>query len=187
MAEAESSKELTKPSELFKATNVWTVHLRFTPDQWEAMEPKQNGRGFLGGPGGGRGPGAGGFGPAMVLAPAFLKEGDQNKDGRLSKEEFRALSEKWFEQWDKEKAGKLNADQVRAGVNAMLGQSNIGPPGTGGPGGRGGGMLQGQEGKRNGLSSAAGIEFNYVLSKVELFRRRRNTFTRCHKSCFTSC
>ena len=85
------------------------------------MEPAGGG-GFFGGPGGGaRGPGGpGGFGPAMFVAPAFLKAGDQNQDGKLSSEEFHALAEKWFAEWDKDKLGKLNGDQLRAGINLTL-------------------------------------------------------------------
>ena len=30
-----------KASNLFEATKVWTVHLRFTPEQWAKMEPKE--------------------------------------------------------------------------------------------------------------------------------------------------
>ena len=176
-----------KPSELFVTTNVWTVHLKFTPDQWEAIEPKGGGNMFggprggggPGGPGGGpggrgpggpggRGPGGpgggpGGFGPAMFLAPMFVKEGDKNDDQKLSKAEFAALGEKWFTAWDKEKSGKLTADNFRDGLNATMG-------GGGGPGGGrgGGGMnLQGAEGKRNGLASSAGVEFNYVHADLD--------------------
>ena len=160
-----------KAADLFQMTNIWTVHLKFAPDQWEAMEP-EGGGGFFGARAGGpRGAGPGGpgmFGPAMFVAPAFLKQGDQNQDGKLSREEFRALGEKWFADWDKEKNGKLNADQLRAGLNATLGPPNFGPPGAGGPGGRGPGLnLQGPEGKRNGLASAAGIEFKYVHADLE--------------------
>jgi len=165
-----------KPSEVFKVTNVWTVHVKFTPEQWEAMEPKGGGGGFFGGrggaggPGGPRGPGgpggAGGFGPGMFLAPGFLQQGDQNQDGKLSMDEFDGLGKKWFEAWDKEKSGQLNADQLRAGLNSSLAPTNFAP---GGPGGRGPGLnLQGAEGKRNGLASAMGIEFEYVHADLEL-------------------
>src|SRR5437773_437094 len=73
-----------KPADVLQLTNVWTVHFQFTPEQWEAMEPKGGGGGFFGGRGGpgGRGPGGpggpGGFGPAMFVAPAFVKHGDKN-------------------------------------------------------------------------------------------------------------
>jgi hypothetical protein len=43
------------PAEFYVATNVWTVHLRFTPEQWAAMEPAQSEGG-----GGFRPPGQGG-------------------------------------------------------------------------------------------------------------------------------
>ncbi len=155
-----------RPSDLFKVTNLWTAHLKFTPEQWKAMEPEGGGRGPFGGPGGPGGPGR--FGPAMVLAPAFLKQGDQNKDGNLSRKEFQVLAEKWFAEWDKDKTGKLNDDELRAGVNTALALPNFGPPKGGGPGKGGPGMnLQGQDGKRNGLSSAAGIEFKFVHADLE--------------------
>jgi len=162
-----------KSDELLQVTNLWTVHFRFTPEQWEAMEPKQNGGGFLGrmmGPGGprnrGGGPGGpGGFGPGMLLTSSFLKEGDQNSDQKISRDEFAALSEKWFQQWDKDKREKLNEDNLRDGLGKNIGM----PPGGPGPGGRGPGLwLQGTEGKRNGLASAAGIEFKYVHADLEI-------------------
>ncbi|MGA2500053.1 MAG: CotH kinase family protein [Tepidisphaeraceae bacterium] len=167
----------TTAADLFQRTAVWTVHLQFTPQQWDAMEPKNTFPGFggpgrqpggLGGPvapGGAGGPAVPGapirpgeFGPGNFLAPAFLKDGDQNRDGKLSADEFAALADKWFTAWDKEKLGRLNADQLRAGLNAVLS----------GPGGMGRGpSLQGPEGKRNGLASAAGIEFEYVHADLE--------------------
>src|SRR6187401_1913145 len=48
------------PSDIFGFTNIWTIHLIFTPEQWQAMEPKETGRprgrrgSFLQGPEGGR-------------------------------------------------------------------------------------------------------------------------------------
>ncbi len=178
---------------IFELTNVWTVHLTLTPDQWEAMEPKGGPGGFgepggpggpggfggpgegPGGPGGGRGPGGpggrggpggpGGFGPSMFLAPAFLSQADSNHDGKLSKEEFLALAKKWFAAWDTNKTGTLDAGKMRAGLNsAFAPPGDRGRPGVGRPGGL---MLQGPEGKRNGLASAMGIEFNYVHAGLE--------------------
>lgn len=62
VAEAEKSdpSELT-PDGIFRSTNVLTIHLSFTSEQWEAMEPKQTraplrrpGGNWLQGPEGGR-------------------------------------------------------------------------------------------------------------------------------------
>jgi spore coat protein H len=63
-AESKSKNVRThlRPKDIFGATNVWTVHLRFTREQWEAMTPKEgaqpgrsNGRvSMLQGPEGGR-------------------------------------------------------------------------------------------------------------------------------------
>jgi hypothetical protein len=156
------------PSELFGGTTVWTVHLQFTPEQWEAMEPPQTEGGPFGGPRGPGGRGGGGFGPAMFLAPAFLAQGDQNRDGKLSREEFQSLGAKWFADWDKKKSGSLSADQLRDGLGGAFAPPNGGPPGPPGVPGRGGrSFLQGEEGKRNGLASSAGVEFKQVHADLE--------------------
>ncbi len=161
-------------SDLFNTTNVWNIHLKFTADQWDAMEPAGGGNPFGGGrgqgpgQGGPRGPGGpGGFGPAMFIAPAFLSQGDKDRDGKISKTEFTNLGESWFGAWDKEKKGTLHLDQIRDGINASF----AGPAGNSGPGGNAprpmGLNLQGPEGKRNGLASAAGVEFKYVHADLE--------------------
>ena len=175
---------------LYQLTNIWTAHLKFTPEQWEEMEPK-GGRGPFGGggpgpfggppgagggpPGGGGGPpgGRGGgptdFGPAMFLAPVFLAQGDSDHDERLSRAEFEALGQKWFKAWDTNTSGRLDEEKIRAGLNAVLTAGGAGrTQGPGGPGGRGPGMnLQGAEGKRNGVAGAMGIEFKYVHADLE--------------------
>lgn len=69
--------------DVFRLTNVWTVHLRFTADQWEAMEPRQGGgpRGgprrasFLQGPEGGRNGIAAAFGIVFNYVHADLEFG----------------------------------------------------------------------------------------------------------------
>jgi len=150
-----------KASELFQETKVWTIHLTFTPEAWAAMEPK-GGPGGMGGPGGPRG-GGGGFGPGMFLAGPILKQGDADGDAKLTEQEFRALGEKWFANWDRESSGRVNSDQLRIGLN-----TTFAPPAGGPMGGRPpGNMLQGAEGKRNGLASAMGIEFDYVHADLE--------------------
>jgi hypothetical protein len=143
----------SKPAGLFQETTVWTVHLKFTAQQWNAMEPKSGPFGGFGGPRGPGGPGS--FGPGTPLASAMLQRGDQNQDAKLSRDEFIGVGETWFAAWDKDQSGQLNADQVRLGLNAVLV-----PP-------RPRSFLQGPEGKRNGLASAMGIDFEYVHADLE--------------------
>ena len=147
---------------LFNLTNVWKLHLTFAPDQWQAMEPKGGPGG--GGPGGPGGPG--GFGPGMFIAPMFLNQGDANHDGKLSREEFSALGQKWFATWDTNKTGKLDAGKIRACLDAMPGSpGGIGPGGPGG--GPGGPPLQGANGRRNGMAAAMGIQYPQVHADLD--------------------
>jgi spore coat protein H len=75
-----------RPTDIFRFTNVWTVHLKFTPEQWQAMEPKQAGgpqfgsrRGsFLQGPEGGRNGIAAAFGIVFNYARADVEFGTNN-------------------------------------------------------------------------------------------------------------
>src|SRR5215217_4171267 len=61
---------------------------------------------------GGRGPGGGGrFGPAMMVAPQILSQADKNADQKLTREEFAALADTWFDKLDPAKAGKVNEEQ----------------------------------------------------------------------------
>ncbi|HUS34228.1 MAG TPA: CotH kinase family protein [Verrucomicrobiae bacterium] len=179
----------SKAADIYRLTNVWSLHLKFDPAEWEAMEPKGGGGGFPpfgggprgpgGGPGGPGGPRMGGFGgpgggppPAsMILAPVFMRDGDQDGDRKISQEEFAKLGDKWFTAWDKDKSGKLNNDQVIAGMNALIippgGPGGFGPPGMRGGGGRGGFNLQGPEGGRNGIAARMGVEFTYVRGVMQ--------------------
>ena len=71
------------PGNVFRFTNLWTIHLSFTPEQWEAMEPKQQGRprsggrrvSFLQGPEGGRNGIAAAFGVVFEYVRADLEFG----------------------------------------------------------------------------------------------------------------
>lgn len=84
---------------------------------------------------GGRG-GLGGFGPGMMLAPQLLQQGDKNSDQKLTREEFTALAEAWFDKLDADKAGKLSQEQFTAKLGDVLPPPpGFGPPGGGPPGG----------------------------------------------------
>jgi spore coat protein CotH len=141
-----------KAAQLFDETMVWTVHLKFTPEQWAAIEPKRNEQFNQFRRGGRGGPEAMG-GIAMLLAPNFMKAGDTDHDGKLSKNEFGALGQNWFTNWDSDKAGKLNAEQLRLGLTSVMGMPAF--------------RLQGAEGQRNGLAASQGIEFHYVHADLE--------------------
>jgi outer membrane protein assembly factor BamB len=124
---------------------------------WEAEPPKveasekQAARSHPGGPGGGGGPGGrGGFGPGMFLAPRIMSQADKNGDQKLTRQEFVALADVWFDKLDTDKAGKLSQEQFVERINLVLpppegaGPPDGGPGGDeqrpGGPGGPGGGF-----------------------------------------------
>jgi spore coat protein CotH len=103
------------------------------------------GPGGPGGRGGRRGPGGGGFGPGMMLGHEMFYQADKNGDEKVSKPEFIALAESWFDKLDTNKTGKLTATEFADGFSAILpppSEFGAGPgPGASGPGpgrGRGG-------------------------------------------------
>jgi spore coat protein H len=153
----------TRPQELFDTSKLWTVHLKFTAAQWQAMEPK-------GGPSTGNVPfGPGGFGvpgggPGEFLSSAFLK-GDANHDGKLSSQEFRSLGLEWFNRWDTGKTGKVTVEQVRAGLGTTIGGPELQEPVLRGPAGDG--PIQARNG-RNELPAMDDTDFEYVHASFEL-------------------
>ena len=54
-------------------------------------------------------------------------------DAALTRDELKGSFEKWFTEWDKQKSGSLDEDQVRDGLNAVLPRPQFGA--SGGPGG----------------------------------------------------
>ncbi len=145
-------------AELFTPAKVWTIHLKFTPEQWAAMEPA----------GGSANPFDGsGFGLGMFLTPLVVRDGDRDTSGTLSAEEFRTLGATWFAAWDADGDGRLDSEQIRAGLKRTMR-----PPGrdddAGEPDGPPPGMnLQARKGLRNGLSGMMGLDFAYVHADLE--------------------
>jgi hypothetical protein len=39
-----SASQILDSEHIYNLTNVWTIHLKFARDQWEAMEPKGGGQ-----------------------------------------------------------------------------------------------------------------------------------------------
>ena len=147
----------TKAVNLFEAGKVWTLHLRMTPERWAELEPK-----------GGPNPAdSGGFGFGMFLAPPMMRDGDRDQNQRLSASEFRELGERWFAAWDRTGAGALDSKQIRQGLRGVLTPPGMGGGADGRDGPPPGMVLQGRDGKRNGLSSMMGIDFEYVHADLE--------------------
>jgi hypothetical protein len=88
-----------------------------------------------GGPGGPGGGGPGGFGPGNFLSGMMLEQLDADHDKKVTHDEFIGGFKKWFESWDKQKAGFLTEDDLRAGLNQDLSPFRGGPPPGFGPGG----------------------------------------------------
>jgi len=101
-----------------------------------------------GGPGFGGPPGR--FGPGMILARQMLSQADKDGDQRLTKEEFAALAEAWFDKLDLDKADKLTQEQFVANFGELLPP----PPGFGPPGGGPPGAPQRPGGGRGGFGPA---------------------------------
>ena len=64
----------------------------------------------LGGGGGGRG-GFGGFSIASTVGPQMFSQADANKDQKVSRAEFTALADTWFDRLDTNKSGQVTAAQ----------------------------------------------------------------------------
>jgi spore coat protein CotH len=87
----------------------------------------------------------------------MMSQADSNRDGRISPEEFTGLAGKWFKAWDTKGTGKLDEDQLRAGLNGIRNPA----------GGGIASLLLSPEGKRNGVAFALGLEFDYVHADLE--------------------
>ncbi len=162
---------------LFDPSRIWTVHLRFSAAQWAALEPAPSGlggrqRGPGGGPGfpgppEGFGPPGGPGGPAGFIAAGWLREGDANGDGLLSRDEFTRLTDGWFATWDATAEGRLTAETLSSGLRSVVMPDGEGPRGRGGPPGPGGPDFVGQDGGRNGMAAAMGLDFQWVTADLE--------------------
>jgi hypothetical protein len=140
-------------------------------DDETAMPPKR-------GPGGG---GGGGFGPGMALAPQMMSQGDKDGDKKLSKDEFTALADTWYDKLDPEKTAKVTQQQFTAHFGEILSaQGNRGgggatpgggqrPGGGGGPGGFGPGRFIAP-----GLFTAMDADKDASLTRAEV----QATFTK---------
>ena len=160
---------------LYNLTNVWHLRLTFTPEQWQAMEPKGGA-----GPFGGRG-GPGGFGPGAELGGVVLSQGDANQDQQLSRDEFVALGRKWMTAWDTNKTGQLDAGKIRTGLEAALLARAGGGPRVAKMAGQ---MASGPVGNRNGYPlSRANLDFEgWQFEEVAVRYKGNNTYMSSSRS-----
>jgi hypothetical protein len=132
-------------------------------DDETAMPPKRR----PGGPGrGGGGPGdfgggRGNFGPGTTLATQLLSQGDKNGDQKLSKAEFAALADVWFDKLDPDKTGTVTQEQFGERFGSILAPPSGARPAGGARGFRGGFV-------GNGLFGAADSDKNGSLTRSEL-------------------
>jgi hypothetical protein len=55
-----------------------------------------------------------------------MSHGDLDRDGRISREEFASLAQGWFEAWDSTGTGRIDGDQMRAGLDTLRNPSGGG-------------------------------------------------------------
>jgi type 1 glutamine amidotransferase len=77
-------------------------------DSYHASKQSLSGEGRRGGGRGGRG-GGGGF--AGSLTGQLVSQGDKNADQKLSRDEFTALADAWFDKMDTAKAGRITQQE----------------------------------------------------------------------------
>lgn len=146
---------------------------------WEVQPPKvdpaeqQPARGGPGGPG--RPGGGGGFGPGMFVAPQMLTQADKNGDQKISREEFLALADIWFDKLDSKGTGQVSQEQFTETLSELLPPPpGFGPPGGAAPPGQepGSGRGPAQFGPARfigpGLFAAADADKNGSLTRAEL-------------------
>jgi hypothetical protein len=64
----------------------------------------------------------------MMLAPQMFSQADQDKDDKLTPEEFTVLADAWFDKLDAEKQGQLSEEQFVDRLEEVLPPPQFGPP-----------------------------------------------------------
>jgi len=159
---------------------------------WEVEPPKVDPSEQQQMPGGPGGPGGrGGFGPGMFVAPQMLSQADKNGDQKLTKEEFVAVADAWFDKLDPEKTGKLSEQQLIEKLAEVMppppgfGSRGGGPPGEGAQpgGGRGGrGRRPKVQGVLTRFQDVRMPSFSFLF-----FRYRSFAFLLSESSCLVNC
>jgi type 1 glutamine amidotransferase len=133
-----------------------------------ALAPATGGGGRAAAGGGGRGP----TGTANTLAAQFLAQGDKNSDQKVSRQEFAALADNWYDKLDTDKAGKISGADFAMRFNGAVMPAPQGFGGGGGGrggsgGGRGGGGGRGFSGGGGRAGGGRGGEPAPILQWAE--------------------
>src|SRR6185369_6000961 len=87
---------------------------------------------------------------SSYIMTGIFTAADLDKNGSVTRAELQSAFDKWFSEWDSEKAGALNEEKLYAGLREVLPQQQFGGfgggGGQGGQGGRGGGGAGGAGG-----------------------------------------
>jgi len=59
-------------------------------------------------------------GPGFLVAPGVMRAADTNQDGQISRAEFEAAFDRWFDRWDTDASGRLDVPKLAAGLRALL-------------------------------------------------------------------
>lgn len=133
--------------QLFLTAKVWEIHLGFTVESWDAMDPKNLQDSSI----------AGGIGYGGFIAPLFMVDGDTDGDDMLSGAEFEALGNKWYNQWGEPGSDALDLDQLGLGLGQVYDDLNGGKF-----------NLKGARGERNGIASVLGIEYPESTTDLDI-------------------
>ena len=143
-----------------------------------AVSMPRNAAGAGRGPGGPGGFGGFGFG-RTALAAQMVTQGDTDKNEKLSKAEFAAMADVWFDKVDPAKAGKVAQEQFSAKLAEALGMPAESAPtapqdgARGGNGGPGGGVAS----MGPGLFAALDGDKDGSLTRVEVKATFEKWFT----------
>ncbi len=119
------------------------------------------------GGGGGRG-GFGGFSIASTVGPQMFSQADSNKDQKLSRAEFTALADTWFDRLDPDKSGKVTAAQFAERFYDAV------PRAENAPGGDASAQRRPSRSTAPAFVAAADTDKDGSVRRVEL----KNTFTK---------
>jgi outer membrane protein assembly factor BamB len=75
------------------------------------------------------GPGLGTPSPSRIFGDRMIAEGDQDADGRLSRDELMRLAQQWFDKIDTQKTGKLDQENFVVGFERINAPPNPPPDG----------------------------------------------------------